>query len=39
MQRLLSLQVNNEQYENITELSSKLPTYEDRIEKLRITKT
>ena len=39
MQRPLSLQVNNYQDEKITELSFKLSTYEDRLEKLSINKT
>ena len=39
MQQPLPLRVNNEQDDKITELSSKLSTYEDRIEKLSITET
>ena len=39
IQHPLPLQVNNKQYEKITDLSSKLLTYEDRLEKLIINET
>ena len=39
MQQPLPLQVNNEQDKKITEISSKLSTYEDRLDKLSTDKS